>query len=171
MTEIVNCTFQDSFGTALGLNDSHVVLAGNNTFFNNCRKCSNQDCNFNDPKCLGGGVYVERSNLSFTGTSTFIDNGAYFGGGISVEFNSNVSISGNSTFTGNSATYGGGVHVRSYSRVNMSGNTSFINNSARDGGGICTRIHSPVKINVNTTFIHNSASYGGGVYMQCTVAA
>ena len=37
--EIIDCTFQDSYGTALGVVDSHVVLRGNR-FLNNCRLCS-----------------------------------------------------------------------------------------------------------------------------------
>ena len=39
MAEIIDCTFQDSYGTALGVVDSHVVLRGNR-FLNNCRLCS-----------------------------------------------------------------------------------------------------------------------------------
>ena len=38
--EIIDCTFQDSYGSALGVVDSHVVLRGNNSFLNNCRLCS-----------------------------------------------------------------------------------------------------------------------------------
>jgi len=49
MTEIVNCKFQESFGTALGLFDSHVTFTGNNSFFNNnCTKCSDGGCSYND---------------------------------------------------------------------------------------------------------------------------
>ena len=37
---ILNCLFQDSIGTALGVFYSSLVLKGSNSFTNNCRGCS-----------------------------------------------------------------------------------------------------------------------------------
>ena len=42
--EITDCTFQDSYGSALGVVDSDVVLRGNNSFLGNCKMCSNGRC-------------------------------------------------------------------------------------------------------------------------------
>ena len=56
--EISDCTFQDSYGSALGVVDSHVVLRGN-SFHDNCRMYSNQKCDKFSPKCYGGGAFVK----------------------------------------------------------------------------------------------------------------
>ena len=75
MTEIINCTFQYSFGSALGVVDSHVGLRGNNSFLNNCWLCKlDGGCYPWGPNCYGGGVYTQESNLSFTGSSNFFGN-------------------------------------------------------------------------------------------------
>ena len=168
MAEIIDCTFQDSYGTALGVVDSRVVLRGNNSFLNNCLLCSNGRCDdyvYQGPSCNGGGVFVRRSNLSITGSSSFSGNSAYHGGGMSAWDSSNVYISGNATFSGNSAIYGdgGGVSARDSSNVYISGNTTFSDNSAINGGGVSARDSSNVDISGNTTFSNNSARYGGGV--------
>ena len=167
MAEIIDCTFQDSYGTALGVVDSRVVLRGNNSFLNNCLLCSNGRCDdyvYQGPSCNGGGVFVQRSNLSIIGSSSFSGNSAYHGGGMSAWDSSNVYISGNTTFSGNSAIDdGGGVNARDSSNVYISGNTTFSDNSAIDGGGVSARDSSNVDISGNTTFSNNSARYGGGV--------
>ena len=155
--EIIDCTFQDSYGSALGVEDSHVVLRGNNNFLNNCRLYSYRDSRY------GGGIFVHSSNLSLTGSIRLIGNRAYSGGGIYAMVNSNVTISGNTTFIGNSAFHGGGVYAKFSSRVDISGNTTFINNSARYGGGIYAELNSSVDISENVTFITNSARFGGGI--------
>ena len=161
MAEIIDCTFQDSYGTALGIVDSRVVLRDNN-FLNNCRLCSNGRCDYQRPRCFGGGVFVQRSNLSITGSSSFFGNSATNGGGLSAWHSSNVYINGSTTFSGNSASYGGGVTAWSSSNVYVSGNFIFSGNSANNGGGV-SAWDSNVYISGNTTFIGNSALNGGGV--------
>ena len=62
-----DCTFQDSYGSALAVVDSHVVLRGNNSFVNNCRLCSNKRCgghNYQGPRCYGGGVSLYKRVMS-----------------------------------------------------------------------------------------------------------
>ena len=165
MAEIIDCTFQDSYGSALGVVDSLVVLRDNN-FINNCLLCSNESCDgyHRGPRCYGGGVFVQRSNLSITGSSSFSGNSASYGGGMSALVSSNVYISGNATFSGNSAWDGGGVSAWYSSNVYFSGNTTFSGNSARRyGGGVSARHSSNVTISGNTTFSDNSAGGGGGV--------
>ena len=166
--EIIDCTFQDSYGTALGVVDSHVVLRGNR-FLNNCRLCSNRRCDYylgRRPVCYGGGVLLQRSNLNITGSNSLISNSAgFYGGGVSAWDRSNVYINGNTTFIGNSASYGGGVSAWDSSNVYINGNITFIGNSARDGHGrgVSAWNRSNVDVSGNTTFIGNSASDGGGV--------
>ena len=167
MAEITDCTFQDSYGTALGVVDSCVVLRDNN-FLNNCRVCSNGRCDyfFKVPSCYGGGVFAQWSNLSITGTSSFSGNLAWDGGGVRAWYSSNVYISGNTTLSGNSASGdGGGVSAWYSSNVYISGNTTLSGNSARGfGGGLSAHSSSNVYISGDTIFSGNSARrYGGGV--------
>ena len=161
--EIIDCTFQDSYGSALGLIGSYVVLRGNK-FLSNCRMCSNGRCNpFMGPTCNGGGVFADRSNLRFTGNSTFFLTLAYHGGGIYTESKCNVDISGNTTFINNTAQDGGAISTGGNSSVRISGNTSFIHNSARtNGGGVDAGSLSNITISGNTAFIGNSAGNGKG---------
>ena len=155
--EIIDCTFQDSYGSALGVVDSHVVLKGNNSFLNNCKPNSNYNT------CYGGGVFASRSNLSFTGSNSFFNNSAESGGGIHAETNSNVNICGNITFIGNGAgDEGGGLSAGTDSNVNIIANTTFIGNSANYGGGVSAGLNSNVNIGGSTTFTDNSAKTAGG---------
>ena len=168
MAKIIDCTFQDSYGSALVAVDSHVVLRGNR-FLNNCLLCSNGRCHsyllwYWVTSCDGGGVFVQRSILIITGSSSFSGNSARYGGGLYARDRGNVNISGNATFSGNSASWGGGVYAQLSSNVNISGNTTFSGNSASygNGGGVSARDSSNVYISGNTTFSGNSASYGNG---------
>ena len=168
-TEISDCTFQDNYGGALWIVDSHVVLSGNNSFLRNCRMCSNGWCSPYPHNCFGGGVLAQRSNVSFTGSNSFIGNSAEGGGGVYAWTNSNVDFSGNTTFIGNSAFDGGGVYAQDHSNVDISGNTTFIDNSVWwCGGGIYARNISNIDISGNTIFSGNSAKLlsGGGVCAQ-----
>ena len=167
IAKITDCTFQDSYGSAFGVVNSHVVLR-RNRFLGNCKMCQIRQCPpiVGDQSCYGGGIFVDRSNLSISGSSSYIDNSADWGGGVYVQKNSNVNIRGNTTFIGNSAEYGGGVHIGSNSNVKIMGNTTFSRNSASTyGGGVYTGSNSNVEIMGYTTFSGNSAKlYGGGVY-------
>ena len=166
MAEIIDCTFQESYGSALGVVNSHVVLRGSG-LLNNCRLCSNGRCDFQGPRCYGGGVFVLRSNLSVTGSSGFSGNSAFDGGGVYAG-SSNVYISENTTFSGNSASSGGGGVSAGSSNVYISENTTFSGNSAGrygTGGGVYAH-NSNVYISENTTFSDNSATSGGGVNAQ-----
>ena len=160
MAEIIDCTFQESYGSALGVVNSHVVLRGSG-LLNNCRLCSNGSCDGRGPRCFGGGVFVRRSNLSVTGSSRFSGNSADSGGGVCAD-SSNVYISGNTTFSGNSASGDGGGVSADRSNVYIIGNTTFSGNSAWDGGGVSAQYSSNVNISENTTFSGNSASGDGG---------
>ena len=133
MTEITNCTFQDSFGGALAVDASHVALIGYNSFFNGCRKCSNRGCS---RFCFGGGVLARSSNVNFNGSTTFSNNSAttYSGGGGVYAAFSNVSFNGSTTFGNNSASNGGGVYA-TFSSVSFNGSTTFNTNSGWVGKG------------------------------------
>ena len=166
VAKITDCSFQDSYGSALGVVNSHVGLRGNR-FLGNCKMCQIRRCPsiFDNLSCYGGGIFVDRSNLRISGSSSFIGNSAHWGGGVYVQKNSNVNIRGNTTFIGNSAEYGGGVHTGSNSNVKIMGNTSFSRNSASTcGGGVYTESNSNVEIMGYTSFSGNSAVLGGGVY-------
>ena len=162
--EIIDCTFQDSYGSALGVEDSHVVLRGNNRFLRNGKMCQKGLCPI-FRNCYGGGVFANRSSLSISGSCSFINNSAENGGGVYVLKNSNVNMCENTIFIGNSASNGGGVYARYNSNVKIMGNTTFSGNSAWTyGGGVYEDSNSILNIGENATFRGNSASYGGGLY-------
>ena len=164
--EIIDCTFQDSYGSALGVVDSHVVMRGRNNFLRNGKMCQNGQCRlFGNPHCYGGGVFANRSSLNISGSCSFIGNAAKNGGGVYVQKNSNVNMSENTIFIGNVASNGGGVHAGSNSNVTIMGNTTFSGNSAWTyGGGVYEDSNSILNIGENTTFRGNSASFGGGIF-------
>jgi len=158
-TKILNCLFQDSIGTALGVFYSNLVLKGSNSFTNNCRGCS--DSNYTCI-CSGGGIHTYTSTLIFEAeNSTFTNNSAEYGGGIDA-IQSTLNFTGNTTFRNNSADKSGGGITASVSRLKFVGNTSFQSNSAeRFGGGIWVS-YSSLNFSGNSTFHSNSALLNGG---------
>ena len=178
MTEITNCTFQDSFGSALGVVASHVSFKGSTTFSNNSATygggvfADNSSVTFNGSTTFnynsakyGGGVYASiRSVMSFTGSTTFSNNSASGrGGGVYEYYSSVTSFNGSTTFSNNSARYGGGAYASSSSVMSFNGSTAFSNNSARYGGGVSAHLSSVTSFNGSTAFSNNSATNGGGV--------
>ena len=175
-TEIVNCSFQDSICTALGVFNSSLVLRRSSSFINNCAKYSGSSCFI---ICLGGGIYAETSTLVFTGNSTFRDNSPYQGGGL-FTWSCTVSFTGSTTFMNNSAKYGGGFHAGN-TTFNFKGGSTFINNSARTSGGGFYIERSTVRVSTTRitgtyggisnsdklVFMNNLASiHGGAIYTQ-----
>ena len=160
-TNITNCSFQDSTGTALGVFHSSLVLRGSNSFTNNCRRCSNKSC-----ICFGGGIYAKTSILHFNGNNMFRDNSALLGGGIFAYY-STLAFNGDSSFRNNSVESNGGGILLRYSTLNFTGNCTFSHNSAtQDGGGIKSW-YSNVMTTGNTAFKNNTAKqYGGGIFAQ-----
>ena len=181
-TELVNCSFHDNIATALAVNNTNITLAGNSEFTHN-RACGNF--------VPGGAIIALSSNLTFTGSTTFLDNSAIsgrclfvnsdsyvVGGGAIVTLNNTVlSFSGTSNFIGNSAGDGGGggAIYGSYNTVlNLNGTSNFINNSAYLGGAIYTGINSKMTFNGTIYFTNNGAKIdtqdrytnGGGIFMR-----
>ena len=158
LIEVTNCIFRESFGTAVGVVNSTALVSGNN-YSSNCRKCSGVRCN---NICFGGGIYVERSNVTFH-DNIFRGNSAERGGGV-YAVDSKVTFHNNNTLLGNSAERGGGVSARD-SDVTFHNNNTLHENSARYGGGVYAR-DSNVTFHDNNTLHGNSARYGGGVYAR-----
>ena len=160
---ILNCLFQDSIGTALGVFYSSLVLKGSNSFTNNCRRCSdrNRTC-----ICLGGGIHTHISTLIFEAeNSTFISNSAEDGGGI-YAWQSTLNFTGRTTFRNNSAEKSSSGGIRALdSSLKFTGNTTFQSNSAEERGGGILASDSSLKFTGNTIFKQNSAysEYGGGI--------
>ena len=152
-TEIANCSFQDSPGTALRVFYSSLDLRGSNSFINN--KCSGF--------CEGGGIYAGASTLVFTGNSTFRDNSAHIGGGFCAQ-NSTLTFTGSKTLTDNSADAGGGFSAQN-STLDFTGSSTFMSNSADAGGGFSAQ-NSTLDFTGSSTFMSNSADAGGGFSAQ-----
>ena len=73
--ELVNCSFHENLGTALAVHHTSITVAENNEFtHNHCDKRSIPNY------CVGGGgITAVHSNLTFIGSTTFLQNHATFG--------------------------------------------------------------------------------------------
>ena len=92
-TELANCSFHDTTGTALFVISSNITLAGNTDFTHN--HCEPNTC------LLGGGITAVLSSLTFIGNTTFLENNAnYAGAGIFMLF-CILSSTGNINFINN----------------------------------------------------------------------
>ena len=150
---IVNCSFEDSVGTALGVFYSSGDLRGSNSFTNNCKGCSDK---YLGCVCLGSGIYTNNCTLVFAGNNTFRDNSANkYGGGI-FAVNSTLNLTEYSTFIDNSARIGGAIHAVN-STVNVTGESTFRNNTAGINGGGMKFLNSIVTFDGNNTFRNNSS--------------
>ena len=158
-TEIVDCSFQDSIGTALGVFNSSLVLRGSNSFTNNCRRCSdkNHTCT-----CLEGGIHINSSKLAISGDNIFKNNSAGFGGGLFAYY-STLTFSGTITLRYNSAQSKGGGIFLWHSVVNATWNSTFRNNSAEEFGGGLAGEYCNLSFTGNNFFKGNSATKGGAV--------
>ena len=168
---IVNCSFEDSVGTALGVFYSSMHLHGN-SFTNKCNGHSSRTHErwgtgiFTNNNTLlnlviyGGGITSMNSTLKFTGNTAFRNNSAKYGGGI-YSYNSTLNIKGNIIFEENSAEYGGGIDALN-SILNFSGSSSFIDNTAEHNGGGINVQNSTLIATGNSKFWENSVWYFGG---------
>ena len=103
------------------MNNTNITLSGNTEFTHN-RACGNHVAGVCDP---GGGIIAPDSNLTFTGNTTFLDNGA--------------------TFFGN----GGAISTSGRTVLSFNGTNNFINNSADDGGGaISTNSNTTLRMKI-----------------------
>ena len=111
----------------------------------------------NNSAAFRGGA-IATNNAVFSGTTHFISNSAFVGGGTVLSFN------GTSNFVNNSASGGGGAISTSDSTVlSFNGTSNFLNNSAFRGGAIATD-NTVFSFSGNTHFINNSALEGGAIY-------
>ena len=181
-TELVNCSFHDNNATALAVNNTDITLAGNTEFKHN-RACGDF--------VPGGAIIALGSNLTFTGSTTLLDNSAIsrecvlvnsdsfiVGGGAIVTLNNTViSFSGTSNFIGNLAGDGGGggaIYAGYNNVLSFSGTSNFINNSAYLGGAIYMGIDSKMTFTGTIYFSNNGAKIdtqtrytnGGGIFMR-----
>ena len=145
-TELVNCSFHDNNATALAVNNTDITLAGNTEFKHN-RACGDF--------VPGGAIIALGSNLTFTGSTTLLDNSA-----ISREC---VLVNSDSFIVG-----GGAIVTLNNTVISFSGTSNFIGNLAGDGGGggaIYTGYNNVLSFSGTSNFINNSAYLGGAIYM------
>jgi len=134
---------------------------------------------------LGCGITARNSNMTFTGTTTFLENSpgtAVLPGAIWV-FESFLHFNGTNNFIGkvnsvqstsNTSGGSGAVYATTGSFLSFNGVSNFSNNSAHYGGGA---IYADTALVANTTvsfngmsiFINNSAGHGGAIYTQYNV--
>ena len=162
--DIINSTFENNTGTALGVNNSGLMLDGNNSFLGNFRGCVNAITS----SCQGGGLYASNSSLMFTKCSSFTHNTATEGGGIYMK-SSVLDIVGTISFQQNMAyhRYGGGIYAGS-SSLYLCGDIKFKENSAELSGGGMHADGSRLNFceESSTLFEGNLAFRGGGLFVS-----
>ena len=158
--KLVNCSFHDNLGTALVVNSTDIILAGNNDFIHN--HCT--ESNF----CVGGGgIAAVSSNLTFIGNTNFMENNATYGAAGIYLMNCGLTSTGNIRFINNSNTgcskdtSAGAIWASSASSLHFTGTNSFIGNSAGYGGSCAI---FAATITHFRDFNHNSAGYGGATF-------
>ena len=186
--ELVDCSFHDNFGTALGAVNTNITMAGHSEFIHNhCENLCitggggiavfssntptvltfNGTSNFlgNSVGTSGGAIFASNTILNFNGTSNFINNAALSGGAIAISGNT-VTFNGTSNFINNSAGVVGGAILSAENTITVfvfNGTSNFINNSADDGGAISANGYTVLRFNGNHNFVNNSGTDGGVV--------
>ena len=186
--ELVKCSFKNNVGTALLVDNTDITYAEEIefTYSRESRSCTK-----------GRGITAFRSNLTFTGNTTFFENCAYDGGAIYASNNtvlifegtSNfirnsagsiggaiytsqttlLLFNGTSNFIGNTALFSSGaIYTRSNCTLTFYGTINFIDNSAGDGGAIYASYNTVLSFNGASNFIGNSAVYGGAIRIDVT---
>ena len=117
----------------------------------------------------GGAVLLVPSTATFSGTTIFSNNTAqYFGGAVYLENNSNATFSGNTIFSSNTASYGGAVYLYNGNAVTFEGTTVFSSNTATTSGGAVYLYYGTVVTFEGTTVFssNTAATSGGAVYAE-----
>ena len=94
---------------------------------------------------MGGGIWLDSSNLALNGSNHFKGCVASFEGGAVYSYAATASLPGNSTFESNTATTGGGIHAR-WGNVRVTNCSDFRHNIAVFGGGIYTDNIAPLNL-------------------------
>ena len=171
-TELVNCSFHDNLGTALLVNSSTITLSGNTDFTHNQVHCGNSSTFGGGYLMTVGGIAALGSDLTFTGSTTFLENSGYCrghsggffdGGAIFVFDNAVLTFNGTSNFINNSANGGGAIFISNNTVLTFNGTTNFIDNSADYGGAIYIS-NTVINISGTSNFINNLANYGGAIF-------
>ena len=186
--ELVKCSFKNNVGTALLVDNTDITYAEEIefTYSRESRSCTK-----------GRGITAFRSNLTFTGNTTFFENCAYdggaiyasnntvlifegtsnfirnsagsIGGAIYTSQNTQLLFNGISNFIGNTALFSSGaIYTRSNCTLTFYGTINFIDNSAGDGGAIYASYNTVFSFNGASNFIGNSAVYGGAIRIDVT---
>ena len=157
-------------GGALYARDSEVTVNGIQA--ENCTRASDQLSR----TLRSSGWLAGFESLTSFGIALFIENVAYHGGAIRVEYNSNATFSGTCiTFQNNSASKGGGLSSDDSAVITNAHHLYFINNRAKSNGGA---IHtagmtgSTLLLGMNgegsINFSGNFGKKGGGIYVIFT---
>ena len=160
-SQIENCVFQNCSSDALvGPGGALSLQSVGNTVIS--------DCTFmNNSASVGGAAFVSElidSGVSFF-RNDFMENTAQLGGGIYVQL-SNMTIIGNSFVRNHASLAGGGLATLNSDSITFFSDTVFVNNSAGSGMGIGGGLYvvntATVFFYGNTTFRVNAAALLGG---------
>ena len=124
---------------------------------------------------LGGAIYVEDSEISWSGSMLLNNNRAQYGGAIYLKNDVIVEAKGSTTFYSNNALYDGGAigaandagTYSGHSSLIVNGSTKFTGNTCGGNGGAIDLSDIDIEIDKNTQIIFSSnsaASSGGALY-------
>eukprot|EP00026_Physarum_polycephalum_P002296 Phypoly_transcript_02302.p1 GENE.Phypoly_transcript_02302~~Phypoly_transcript_02302.p1 ORF type:complete len:887 (+),score=74.73 Phypoly_transcript_02302:138-2798(+) len=117
------------------------------------------DSNF-VPGQIGGGGYIERTNITVS-NSRFLNNVGHTGGGV-YSYDSNVTFI-NTIFTNNSAQEGGGLAIEGY-YLSLSNCTITSNNATLSGGGGIVAYNGQLYIEKTEISNNHATTIGGAVF-------
>ena len=168
--------FEDNQGTVIGTSHGKIVLNGRTRIKNNIVNFTtiiliDTSIIFNGSTVIynhktngnGGAIYSIRGELTFIGTTLFINNTATEGG-VLYSLNTAVVFKGNTSFHNNSATLAGGGISSQYGSISLTGITTFTANRAGRGDGALNAISTAVTFKGMLKFTSNSARTGVAMY-------
>ena len=125
--------------------------------------------NFSAVNNSGSALCVYGANITFEGTTLFMNNtGSLSNGGGGINSNNSIlTVIGHAMFNSNKASYGGAINSLNGALI-FSGITSFTTNTASWDGGALHAINTGVVLNSMVNFTSNAAKNGGAMYFSAS---
>lgn len=123
---------------------------------------------------VGGGIYLEDSQLVLEGRTDFVEHiSGYCGGAVFLDDSSYLTVTGNASFESNSAgtssgAIGGSTAFVHEAMLSLAGNTYLVDNRARRGGAASVESNVSLVVTGNAWFegntVHDWVGKGGVIY-------
>jgi hypothetical protein len=146
---------EGSFGAAMYIENSTVVLDGEMDFINNTVSGG-----------VGGAIFSFNSTIDLHGSILFASNRAETGGALYLDRSIMRHTVGNITQVDNYGGHKGGGVYATNSTIQVSGISNYVRNRAMLGGAVGLEVNSEVVLQapVAMIFEHNEADFGAGIF-------